>query len=59
MGIYINTTVAPLSDVKVRQAIAYAINRSEVSQKGESGYEPPGNQTGVETPVFQSWYDRR
>jgi peptide/nickel transport system substrate-binding protein len=57
VGIYINTTVAPLSDVKVRQAIAYAINRSEVSQKGESGYEPPGNQTGVETPVFQSWYD--
>jgi peptide/nickel transport system substrate-binding protein len=54
VGIYINTTKVPLA---VRQAIAYAIDRSTVSQKGESGYEPPANQTGVETPIFNSWYD--
>ena len=29
----------------------------QVSQIGESGYEPPGNQTGIVTPTFSSWED--
>ena len=28
-----------------------------MSVKGESGYEPAGNQTGVLLPTFSSWYD--
>jgi peptide/nickel transport system substrate-binding protein len=56
----VNVTLIPnltdpiLKNVKVRQAMSYAINRSQVSTTGESGYEPPANQTGVVTPTFSS-----
>jgi peptide/nickel transport system substrate-binding protein len=46
-----------LSNVKVREAMSYAINRSKVSTIGESGYEPPANQAGIVTPTFSSWLD--
>jgi peptide/nickel transport system substrate-binding protein len=45
------------SNVKVREAISYAIDREKVSTIGESGYEPPANQTGVVTPTFSSSLD--
>ena len=50
-----NLTNPLLSNPKVRQAMSYAINRSQVSSIGESGYEPPSNQTGVVTPTFNSY----
>ena len=49
-----NLTNPLLSDVKVREAISYAINRQQVSTIGESGYEPPANQAGIVTPTFTS-----
>ena len=49
-----NLTNPLLSNVKVRQAMSYAINRSQVSTIGESGYEPPANQAGIVTPTFSS-----
>ncbi len=49
-----NLTNPLLSNVKVREAISYAIDRNKVSTIGESGYEPPANQTGVVTPTFSS-----
>jgi peptide/nickel transport system substrate-binding protein len=52
-----NLTNPLLSNVKVRQAISYAIDRSQVSSIGESGYEPPANQTGIVTPTFSSLVD--
>jgi peptide/nickel transport system substrate-binding protein len=52
-----NLTNPLLSNVKVRQAISYAINRTQVSTIGESGYEPPANQTGIVTPTFSSSLD--
>ena len=52
-----NLTNPLLSNVKVRQAISYAIDRSKVSSLGESGYEPPANQTGIVTPTFSSTED--
>ena len=41
----------------MRQAISYAIDREKVSSIGESGYEPPANQSGIVTPTFSSWLD--
>ena len=38
---WFNTTKAPLDDLKVRQAISYAINRQQLATQGESGYEAP------------------
>ena len=52
-----NLTNPLLSNVNVREAISYAIDRSQVSSIGESGYEPPANQTGIVTPTFSSTLD--
>jgi peptide/nickel transport system substrate-binding protein len=52
-----NLTVPGLSDVKVRQAMAYAINRGQVANTGEYGEETGANQTDVVTPTFSSWTD--
>jgi peptide/nickel transport system substrate-binding protein len=57
LSLFLNQTVAPLNDVAVRQAMAYAINRQQVSSVGEYGYQPASNQAGVVTPTFSSWLD--
>jgi peptide/nickel transport system substrate-binding protein len=58
INVWFNVKRAPLDNKLVRQAFAYAIDRASVSQKGEYGYEPPGNQTGVLSPTFDSWIDQ-
>jgi peptide/nickel transport system substrate-binding protein len=57
VDMFINLTVAPLNDVAVRQAMAYAVDRPRVSAIGEYGYEPPSNQAAIVTPTFKSWLD--
>ena len=52
-----NLTNPLLSNVKIREAMSYAIDRAKVSTIGESGYEPPANQTGIVTPTFSSSLD--
>ncbi|WP_432875758.1 ABC transporter substrate-binding protein [Kribbella sp. CA-245084] len=46
------------SKLAVRQALAYAIDREQVSKIGESGYQPAANQTGVVTPTFDKYFDQ-
>ena len=58
INIWINQTLPLLNDKAVRQAMAYGIDRAKVSQNGEYGYEPAGNQSGVLTPTFSSWIDQ-
>jgi peptide/nickel transport system substrate-binding protein len=55
--VFINLKDPLLSNVAVRRAMAYAIDRPKVSQIGENGYQPPANQTGIVNPTFSSWYD--
>jgi peptide/nickel transport system substrate-binding protein len=57
VSLFINLKNPILSNVAVRQAMAYAINRNQASQVGEYGYEPPSNQSGIVTPTFSSWED--
>ncbi|HEX9338675.1 MAG TPA: ABC transporter substrate-binding protein [Pseudonocardiaceae bacterium] len=57
VSVFPNEKVAPLDDPTVRKALAMAMDRGKASSVGEYGYEPPGNQTGVVTPTFQSWVD--
>jgi peptide/nickel transport system substrate-binding protein len=52
-----NLTDPQLKDLAVREAMAYAINRSRVSTIGEYGYEPPANQADIVAPTFGSWLD--
>ena len=55
--IFVNLTNPLLSNVAVREAMSYAINRQTVSTNGEYGYEPPANQSGIVTPTYSSWVD--
>jgi peptide/nickel transport system substrate-binding protein len=57
VSIFINLKDPILSNVAVRKAIAYAIDREKVSKIGEYGYEPASNQTGIVTPTFNDWLD--
>jgi peptide/nickel transport system substrate-binding protein len=45
------------SQLAVRQAFAYGIDRAAVSQVGEGGLQPPANQAGIVVPTFKDWYD--
>jgi peptide/nickel transport system substrate-binding protein len=45
------------SKLAVRQAIASAIDRNQISAIGEGGQQPPANQTGVVIPTFSKFYD--
>jgi peptide/nickel transport system substrate-binding protein len=58
VSIFVNLKDPILSNVAVRKAMAYAIDRSKVSEIGEYGYEPPSNQTGIVTPTFSDWLDQ-
>jgi len=58
VSVFINLKNPILKNVAVRRAMAYAIDRSRVSQIGEYGYEPPSNQTGIVTPTFKSWLSK-
>lgn len=57
VALYFNLKRQPTSNVAIRRAFAYAIDRAKVSKIGESGYQPPANQTGIVLPTFQQWYD--
>ncbi len=59
VSIFINLKNPILKNVAVRRAMAYAINRPHVAKLGESGYEPPGNQTGIVSPTFKSWQSKK
>ena len=43
VSLFLNTTKAPLNDPKVRQAISYGINRSQLNVQGETGLRAAGH----------------
>ena len=56
VGLWFNTTKAPLDDAKVRQAISYGIDRQQLSTDGESDNEPPVTSTaGMLLPAHSSY----
>lgn len=57
VDLFLNQTVAPLNNLAVRRAMAYAISRRTVSSNGY-GYQPPSNQAGIVTPTFSAWLDK-
>jgi ABC-type transport system substrate-binding protein len=58
VSMFLNTTKAPLNDAKVRQAISYGIDRQQISQQGESGYEPPvTTSSGLLLPADNAFLD--
>ena len=59
VSIFINLKNPILKNVAVRRAMAYALNRPHIAKVGEYGYEPPGNQTGIVSPTFKSWLNKK
>ncbi|MFZ7089236.1 ABC transporter substrate-binding protein [Curtobacterium sp. RRHDQ10] len=53
-----NLKHATTGNVAVRQAIAYALDRSEIAKVGEDGQQPAANQSGIVLPTFKDWYDQ-
>jgi peptide/nickel transport system substrate-binding protein len=53
-----NLTVPGLSDVAVRQAMAYAIDRNKVNDIGEYGEESGASQSGIALPTYNAWLDQ-
>lgn len=58
VNIYFNLTMKPFSNVKFRQAIAYAVNRNVIYKKGEYGYEPPANESLLPPALWKGWLDK-
>ena len=59
VSIFINLKDPILSNIAVRKAMAYAIDRKRVAQIGEYGYEPPSNQSGIVLPTYSSWVNKK
>lgn len=57
VSLYPNVATGPTSKLAVRQAIAMAVNRTQVATVGEDGQQPAANQSGVVIPTFQKYYD--
>ncbi len=58
VSMFLNTTKAPLNDPAVRQAISFGIDRQQLSQQAETGYEPPTSSTsGLMLPAHNSFLD--
>jgi peptide/nickel transport system substrate-binding protein len=58
VGLFLNMSDPLVGQLAVRQAIALAIDRHNVSQRGEDGYQAAANQTGIILPTYKAWYDK-
>lgn len=56
-NLVMNLTKAPFNNAVFRQAMEYAIDKNTVSTKGEYGYQPPADATGLMIPAQESWID--
>ena len=50
-----NMAQGPTANLDVREAIAYALDRTQIAAIGEQGEEQAANQTGVITPTFNAF----
>jgi peptide/nickel transport system substrate-binding protein len=58
VSLFINTKKPPLNDPAVRQAIDYGVNRQQLSQQAETGYELPASSTsGLMLPANAAYQD--
>jgi len=57
VSLFPNLKVGPTATLAVREAISYAINRTQVAAIGEDGQEPAANQSGIITPTFSQYED--
>ena len=56
--IFLNLKQGPTANLAVRQALAYAIDKDQVSKIGVGGQLPSSNQAGIVLPTFKDWYNQ-
>ncbi|WP_026377740.1 MULTISPECIES: ABC transporter substrate-binding protein [Aestuariimicrobium] len=56
--IFLNLKKGPTTDLAVRQALAYAIDKDQVSKIGVGGQLPSSNQAGIVLPTHKDWFDQ-
>ncbi len=52
-----NNPTSGANGLAVRQAMALALNRSQIAAIGEDGQQPAANQTGIVVPTFNKYFD--
>jgi peptide/nickel transport system substrate-binding protein len=57
IGLFLNLTKAPWTDVNVRKGISSALNRQTIAIKAVNGYEGPASQSGLILPNLQKYLD--
>jgi peptide/nickel transport system substrate-binding protein len=57
IGLFLNLTKAPFSNVNFRQGISHALDRTTISQKAVNGYMQQASLSGLILPNLQKWLD--
>ena len=57
IGLYLNLTKAPYSDVSFRQGVSLALDRKTIADKAVNGYLGAASQSGIILPNEQKWLD--
>jgi peptide/nickel transport system substrate-binding protein len=58
VSLWFNLKKPVTSNVDVRKAFAYGIDRAEVARVGEGGQQEAANQSGIVLPTYKDWYDQ-
>lgn len=57
IGLFLNDTKAPYSDVNFRKGISLSLNRTTIAQKAVNGYLDQASQSGLILPNLNKWLD--
>jgi peptide/nickel transport system substrate-binding protein len=57
IGLFLNLTKAPFSNVSFRKGISYALDRTTIAQKAVNGYMQQASLSGLILPNLQKWLD--
>ncbi|MDT4957088.1 MAG: peptide/nickel transport system substrate-binding protein [Pseudonocardiales bacterium] len=57
IGLYLNLTKAPYSDVNFRKGVSLSLNRSTIATKAVNGYLDQASMSGLILPNLDKWLD--
>src|SRR4051794_1953590 len=57
IGLFMNLTKAPYSNVDFRKGVSLAIDRDTIADKAVNGYETGASQSGLILPNLEKWLD--